>query len=60
MALEIQLSGRRYLEDRDTAAVLAGDQSRVVRFSEHWTLTLSGDASEPWRLASVAGSLASR
>jgi predicted lipid-binding transport protein (Tim44 family) len=60
MTLELELAGRRYLEDRDTAGVLAGDQSRVVRFTEHWTLTLSGDASEPWKLASTAASVAPR
>jgi predicted lipid-binding transport protein (Tim44 family) len=60
MKLELELNGRRYLEDRDTAAVLAGNQARAARFSEHWTLRLSGDDGEPWRLASVGGPLARR
>ncbi len=58
LALELELSGRRYLEDRDTTAVLAGDPNREVRFAEHWTLTLNGDEAQPWRLASAAVSLA--
>jgi hypothetical protein len=60
MTLELELSGRRYLEDRDTAAVVSGSQSRSVQFSESWTLTLSGDEAEPWRLASVRSPLARR
>ena len=60
MTLELELTGRRYLEDRDTAAVLAGSQSRAVQFSEDWTLRLSGDEGEPWRLASVGSPLARR
>ena len=60
MTLELELSGRRYLEDRGTAAVLAGSQSRAIQFSEHWTLRLSGDEGEPWRLASVSSPLTRR
>jgi predicted lipid-binding transport protein (Tim44 family) len=53
MTIEIDLEGRRYIEDRDTAAVISGSQSRATRFTERWTLALEGDAREPWRIAAV-------
>jgi predicted lipid-binding transport protein (Tim44 family) len=53
MSIEVDLEGRRYLEERDTAAVVAGSQSRKTSFTEHWTLVLDGDASQPWRIAAV-------
>ena len=53
MTIDLELTGRRYIEDRDTAAVVAGSQSRAVKFTERWTLALDGPADEPWRLAAV-------
>jgi predicted lipid-binding transport protein (Tim44 family) len=53
MSIEVELEGRRYLEDRDTTAVLAGSQSRLTKFTEHWTFTLDGDERQPWLLANV-------
>ena len=53
MTIDIELAGRRYLEDRDTAAVVAGSQSRAVTFTERWTLALDGPDDEPWRIAAV-------
>jgi predicted lipid-binding transport protein (Tim44 family) len=53
MTLELELRGRRYLEDRDTAAVVAGSQSRTVNFTERWTLALDGPEEQPWRIAAV-------
>jgi len=43
--------GRRYREDRDTAAVLQGSKDREASFTERWTLTLDGDEKTPWRIA---------
>lgn len=54
MIVEVDLSGRRYLEDRDTAAVLAGSRSRATSFTERWTLSLTDDANQPWRITAVA------
>src|SRR4051794_12446 len=51
MRLAVEAEGRRYIEDRDTAAVLSGSQSTVTRFTEHWTLALDGDDANPWRIA---------
>jgi predicted lipid-binding transport protein (Tim44 family) len=59
MSIEVELEGRRYIEDRDTAAVVAGSKSRVTSFTEHWTLALDGDKAQPWRIA-AAGAPAAR
>jgi hypothetical protein len=59
MSIRVELEGRRYIEDRDTAAVLSGSQSRVSAFTEDWTFALDGDARQPWLLSAV-GAPASR
>ena len=59
MTIDVELAGRRYLEDRDTAAVIAGSQSRAVTFTERWTLALDGPDEQPWRIA-AAGTPAGR
>jgi predicted lipid-binding transport protein (Tim44 family) len=53
VTIEVQLSGRRYLEDRDTAAVLSGSRNESTTFTERWTLSLDGPDSSPWRIAAV-------
>jgi predicted lipid-binding transport protein (Tim44 family) len=53
MTVEVQLHGRRYLEDRDTTAILSGSQSRATTFTEYWTFSLDGDARQPWLLSAV-------
>jgi predicted lipid-binding transport protein (Tim44 family) len=53
MSVEVEIEGRRYIEDRDTTAVLAGSPSRRARFTEHWTFALDGDTRQPWLLAAV-------
>ena len=53
MTVDLDVEGCRYLEDRDTAAVLAGSRDRVTSFSERWTFALTGDADQPWRIAAV-------
>ena len=50
MTIEVELAGRRYVEDRDTAAVVAGDNDRTSAFSASWVLTL---ASGGWALGSA-------
>ncbi len=54
MTVEVDLSGRRYLENRDTAAVVAGSRTRQVGFTERWTLSLTGDEQQPWRITAVS------
>lgn len=53
MTVEVDVEGCRYLEDRDTAAVLAGSRTRVSDFTERWTFALDGDEAQPWRVAAV-------
>ncbi|MGH3036550.1 MAG: TIM44-like domain-containing protein [Gaiellaceae bacterium] len=54
VTIEVQLSGRRYVEDRDTAAVLSGSRNEAMTFTERWTLSLDGSDSSPWRIAAVS------
>jgi predicted lipid-binding transport protein (Tim44 family) len=53
MTIDVDLTGRRYIQDRDTAAVLSGSQNRAVNFTERWTLALTGDEAQPWRIVAV-------
>jgi predicted lipid-binding transport protein (Tim44 family) len=51
MSIEADVTGRRYVEDRDTAAVLRGSKDRETTFTERWTMALDGDPETPWRIA---------
>jgi predicted lipid-binding transport protein (Tim44 family) len=53
MLVEAEVSGRRYVENRDTAAVLNGSKDRETTFTERWTMALDGDPETPWRIAAV-------
>ena len=55
MDVEARLRGRRYVEDRDTVAVLGGDKDRATEFTERWTFALDGPAPASWRLVGTAG-----
>lgn len=54
MTIEVQLGGRRYMEDRDTAAVLSGSKDSATTFTERWTLALDGAEQHPWRIVETA------
>ncbi len=54
MTLAVRVRGRRYVEDRDTAAVLSGSKSAETAFTERWTMALDGTDETPWRLVGVA------
>jgi predicted lipid-binding transport protein (Tim44 family) len=54
MTVEAEVAGRRYVEDRDTAAVLQGSKDRETTFTERWTMALDGDSDTPWRIAAAA------
>jgi hypothetical protein len=58
MTVEVDVKGRRYLEDRDTTAVVAGSRSREVGFTERWRFALADDPGQPWRICSVLGETA--
>jgi hypothetical protein len=53
MTIDVQLSGRRYIEDRASTLVLEGSRSRSMSFRQRFTVALQGDASSPWRLVAV-------
>jgi hypothetical protein len=55
MTVEVDVTGTRYLQNRDTAAVVSGSDSGTTDFTERWTMALSGPDDEPWRIAGVAG-----
>jgi predicted lipid-binding transport protein (Tim44 family) len=58
MTIEVDVVGRRYIENRRTTEVLAGSQSRETSFTEHWTFALDGPARQPWRIAATGAPLA--
>jgi len=58
MWIEVDLAGRRYVEDRATTSVVAGSRSREVSFTEHWTFALDGPPAQPWRLTAAGAPLA--
>jgi predicted lipid-binding transport protein (Tim44 family) len=58
MTIEVDVIGRRYIENRRTTEVLAGSQSRETSFTEHWTFALDGPATQPWRIAATPAPLA--
>jgi predicted lipid-binding transport protein (Tim44 family) len=54
MTVEVDVSGRRYMQDRDTAAVVSGDAEKEQSFTERWTMGLSDDDRYPWRIVDAA------
>jgi predicted lipid-binding transport protein (Tim44 family) len=54
MTIEVELGGRRYVEDRDTAAVIIGSKHSTALFRERWTLALDGPPSVAWRVIAAA------
>jgi predicted lipid-binding transport protein (Tim44 family) len=58
LTVTVTCRGARYIEDRDTAAVLSGSKSSETRFSERWVLALEGDDRTPWRLVATSGAVA--
>jgi len=53
MTVTVDVRGRRYREDRDTAAVVSGSRDREASFQEHWDLALDGPDDAPWRVVGV-------
>jgi predicted lipid-binding transport protein (Tim44 family) len=53
MRVDVEVAGRWYIEDRDTAAVVSGSKDRASSWTERWTLDLSGAADTPWVLRSA-------
>ncbi|HTV17789.1 MAG TPA: TIM44-like domain-containing protein [Polyangiaceae bacterium] len=53
MTIDVDLRGRRYIEDRDTTTVVAGSSTRLIGFTERWQMAVTGDQGEPWRIVAV-------
>jgi predicted lipid-binding transport protein (Tim44 family) len=58
MTVDLELGGRRYVEDRDTAAVVSGSKDRATTFSERWTMGLAGPDDAPWQLVAAGAARA--
>ena len=58
MSLEVRLAGCRYIENRNTTEVVSGSPSNRRHFKEHWTLGLTGDKDQPWRIVAVGAPVA--
>ncbi|HST38533.1 MAG TPA: TIM44-like domain-containing protein [Conexibacter sp.] len=50
MTVEFKVRGRRYVQDRNTGAMLSGIKSFAVPTTERWTLALSGPDERPWQI----------
>jgi predicted lipid-binding transport protein (Tim44 family) len=53
MTAAVRIEGRRYVEDRDTVALLSGSKDRDSTVTQTWTFALTGDTETPWRLVAV-------
>jgi predicted lipid-binding transport protein (Tim44 family) len=56
MTVEVDVRGRRYVQDRDTAAIVSGDDAREHSFTERWVMSLNGDDQHPWRITDARAS----
>jgi predicted lipid-binding transport protein (Tim44 family) len=54
MAVEVELGGSRYVEDRDTTTVVSGSRDAETTFTERWKLALDGADDTPWRIVDAA------
>lgn len=54
LTVELEVSGRRYVEDRQTMEITSGSQQRETTWVESWRLDLDGDAENPWKIAALA------
>jgi predicted lipid-binding transport protein (Tim44 family) len=55
MTIDVELGGVRYVENRDTAAVVSGSRTAAAAFTERWTLALDGPDDRPWRIVRTTG-----
>ncbi len=58
LSVELQVRARRYVEDRDTVALLSGSRDSETTFTMHWRLALDASGEWPWRIATTDGSVA--
>lgn len=53
LTVELAVSGRRYVEDRETLAIESGRQDRETTWVERWRFELDDDAENPWKIAAL-------
>jgi predicted lipid-binding transport protein (Tim44 family) len=53
MTISLKLRGIRYQENRSTAALIGGSKTKQQRFAQSWTLALSDNKDEPWRIVAA-------
>jgi predicted lipid-binding transport protein (Tim44 family) len=58
VTVDAEVTGTRYVEDRDTVVVVSGDRERVATFTERFTLELTDDARNPWKLVAAGDAAA--
>jgi predicted lipid-binding transport protein (Tim44 family) len=58
MDVEVEVSARRYVENRDTTDVVSGSRETPTQFTERWTFALDGSEHAPWRLVDASGKIA--
>ncbi|MEA2349837.1 MAG: hypothetical protein QOG86_778, partial [Thermoleophilaceae bacterium] len=54
MTIDVEVTGTRYVQDRDTTDVVSGSSSTATDFTERWVMALDGPDAQPWRIAGVA------
>ncbi|MDQ3741611.1 MAG: hypothetical protein M3389_11790, partial [Actinomycetota bacterium] len=54
LTVEAEVTGRRYVEDRDTLELVSGTRDGETTFTERWTLRLEGEGDSPWRIGVAA------
>jgi predicted lipid-binding transport protein (Tim44 family) len=50
MTVEVDVAGRRYVENRDTTDVVSGSKDAETTFTERWTMAVDGPPENPWRI----------
>lgn len=53
MEVTVKVRGRRYREDRATAAIVEGSRDHERAFAERWIFALDGADDAPWRVVGV-------
>jgi predicted lipid-binding transport protein (Tim44 family) len=53
--VEARVRGRRYVENRDSAAVVSGDPDSDTNFAQSWRFVLSEVPGTPWRIGVTKG-----
>lgn len=53
LTVDLRVEAVRYVEDRDTVALVSGSKDSRTTFTERWTLALDAQGEWPWRIAAT-------